>query len=578
MSNADDFDAIPVAGTQSGVSKSIADDFDSVPIKTPVSSQYSPAGTDFENFMAGAGKAVVDLGRGAKQLIDEPAVWLESKFPGLASWGAAHGFPTATQSSALTNADVAESRRLDQPLMGTTAGVAGNIGGNIASTMIPLGAGAAAGSKLAGAMLNPMTYRAAIGTGAAMGALQPTIEGESKITNAVLGGAAGAVGNFAANTIGRIAQPVQTVLSAAHDKAVSTLESAGIPLDAAQKSGSTFLGKLRSSFFDNPFTAGAESQLASTQKAGFNRAVLSTIGEDATAATPDVMGAAEKRINGVFSDVLNRNNVGLSDDILSKIGTVQSNASIEEKQPIVRMADRIVNSVGDDGTIPGQVAYGIKKDLDRLGSSQDTTLAYHARQLRSTLMDAIGESLPPGDNEAFNEARTQFAKMKTIEPAIDKMGNGDISPSRLANIMGQKANRQFSVYGKGDQDLVDLAHAGNMLLPDRNPNSGTVARAVMQLAVPLGAGIGQGAYTGDWEEAAKTAATVAAIPKAAQWMMNSPAVSNYLARGIAGGAVRNVLESPQTSPLVGGVLRRLPEIYTEQQKALQPALGNIQNR
>lgn len=574
MSRADDFDATLASDGQSTAANNRADDFDTTPVssaKGSSASNTSALGSDYENFMAGAGKAVVDLGRGAKQLIDIPAQFLEKRFPGLSKWSQAQGMPSAAESAQATNADVAESRKLDEPLMNTGAGFAGNVAGNIASTLVPLGVAAnlpVRGSGLAAAAMNPRTYTAAAGTGAAIGALQPTTGNESKVTNTVLGGATGIAGNAAVNTIGRIAQPVANALSNAHQKAVDILEGAGIPLDAAQKSGSAFLSKIRSSFWDNPFTAGAQSELSGVQKAGYNRAVLSTIGENADKATPEVMGAAQSRINGVFEDVLSRNKIELTDPIVSKIGNIQAAASEEEKKPIVAMANRIINAVGDDGLIDGQVAYGIKKDLDRYASSSDTTLAYHARQLRSTLMDAIGSSLPTEDSQAFNQARTQFAKMKTIESTIDRTGNGDISPSKLANVMSQKANRQFSVYGKGDQDLVDLAHAGNMLLPDKAPNSGTMARAAMQLAAPLAIGGAEGAYSGDWWGAAKTAAAVAAIPKAAQFAINNPTSSQYLSRGMTGGmtTLRNILESPQKNAVIGGSLRRLPEAFYSEKK------------
>lgn len=562
---AGDWDSVPVQSTgQGGVS-----DWNSVPVNSPpdksATGGASPLGSDWQNAFAGAGKAVMDAARGAKQISDIPAQWLEKKFPGLASWSQAAGMPTAEQSANQTNADVAESKRLDAPLMGTKAGVSGNIAGNAASIMLPLGlaaqGGAAVnGSRAAAALLNPTTYSTAAASGALSGALQPVSGDESRLQNMGIGAAAGMGGNLLANTVGRVAQPITNVLSDAHAKAVQTLENAGIPLDAAQKTGSSFLNKVRSSFSDNPFTSGAQSALAGAQQQGYNKAVLSTIGENASAATPDVMNAASKRINGVFGDILDRNNVSITDPVLSKIASIQSAAKEEEKNPIVSIANRIVGAVGEDGTVPGQVAYGIKKDLDRYASSSDTGLAYHARQLRSTLMDSINDSLSPADQAAFGEARGQFSNMKRIESTIDRNGNGDISASKLANVMAQKANRSASVYGRGDQQLVDLANSGNMLLPDKAPNSGSVARYAMQAAPALLGGAAGGAYSGDWEGAAKGAIGFAAIPKAAQYLINNPAASNYLSSGMQGGMapIRQLLQSPQNNPMVGGALRRLP--------------------
>jgi hypothetical protein len=532
----------------------------------------NPTGTTMENVSAAAGKGVTDLIRGGKQLLDYPAKWLEAKFPGISEWSQSAGFPSAAASSAQTNQDVAESRQRDQPLMDTTAGKVGYAGGQIAATMIPLaaaGAFAPAGSiaaKAAPALLNPSTYGTAAASGAAQGALQPVTGDDSRLLNTGVGAIAGAGGNALVNTIGRFAQPTQAIVSAAHDKAVQVLQNAGVPLDAAQLSGSTFLNKIRSGLSDNPFTAGNQAALAAQQKAAYNSALLKTIGSDATAATPDVMGHAADRINGVFSDILGRNNITIGDNALSNIAQIQKAALEVEKKPVSNIANRIVDSVGPDGTVPGQVMYGIKKDLDRLAGSQDSDLAFHARQLRSTVMDTINQSLNGDDQAAFQQARQQFANMKNIEPAIDKMGSGDISAARLAGVLAQKRNRGFSVYGQGNQDLVDLAHSGNMLLPDKTNNSGTVTRALVQMAAPLAVGTAEGAYTGDWTKAAGTAASLYALPKAAQFIMNNPATAGYLTRGMTGAAtpLRNLMITPQTNPAIGGALRRLPQALEQE--------------
>lgn len=106
--------------------------------------------SNFQNYRAGWGKGVTDLGRGAGQ-------WL-----GLVS-----------------RDDVQESRKLDADLMSTKAGKAGNISGAIATTLpaafIP-GANTIAGS-------------AAIG--AATGALQPSVSTGETLTNIGLGAAVG---------------------------------------------------------------------------------------------------------------------------------------------------------------------------------------------------------------------------------------------------------------------------------------------------------------------------------------------------------------------------------------------------
>jgi len=502
--------------------------------------------------LSGAGKAVNDIGVGTGQLL--------------------RGGLQATGNGALadrvglpTRADVDAAKRRDAPLMDTGAGVGGYVLGNIAATSIPLAGMARVGVPGAAALVNPTTYGAAAASGAVNAAVQPVGTGDSRSRNIVTGAVTGLATNAAVNAVGRLAQPIQAAVDPARARAVQTLQDAGIPLDAAQRTGGTFTNKLRSSFSDNPFTAGAQSDLIGRQRQGFNSAVLDTIGETGNAATPEVMGRAADRINGVFHDVLSRNNVAVTDPLVGRISAIQQAANDEQRGPVSNLANRFINSMDENGQVPGQTAYGIKKDLDRLASSNDSTLAFHARQLRSAIMDGINDSLPPADQAAFAQARQQFGNMKKIEPAIDKEGSGNISPSILANVMGQKANRQASIYGRGNTDLAQLAQSGKMLLSDKTPNSGTTARAAMQLLAPLGASIAGGAsdaYNGDYsgalEKGLLAGGSMVLLPRAAQYMINNPATSQYLTQGVQNMPLRSLLQSPQTSAAVGSVVRRLP--------------------
>lgn len=111
-----------------------------------------------EQALAGAGKAFVDLGRGIGQMT------------GLVS-----------------QAEIDEAKRLDAPLMNTGAGLAGNIGANMLTALVP------GGNTVKGAAL----------VGGALSALQPTATGESRLQNTAVGGALGAGGALAAKGIGK---------------------------------------------------------------------------------------------------------------------------------------------------------------------------------------------------------------------------------------------------------------------------------------------------------------------------------------------------------------------------------------
>jgi hypothetical protein len=114
----------------------------------------------FDKMAAGAGKAMVDTGRGIGQML------------GLVS-----------------RDDVAEARKRDQALMNTGAGAAGNVLGNVAmvapTALIP-GAATIPGAAL---------------IGAGVGMAQPSVSTKETFLNVGLGGAGGAAGQYAANKL-----------------------------------------------------------------------------------------------------------------------------------------------------------------------------------------------------------------------------------------------------------------------------------------------------------------------------------------------------------------------------------------
>lgn len=532
---------------------------------------YDPTSgmSTFDKVMAGAGKSVVDLGHGIRQLGAEVG-----NKAGLVS--------DATVADLRAQED--ERKALDAPLMRTGAGTAGYVGGMLATSVIPatIGAKVAAGAGMANTanalrvVANPNTYKAAAAVGALQGSLQPVGTDDSRTMNAGLGAAGGMAGNAIVNGIGRIAQPVKNALSPILQQGADVLRNAGVPLDAAQQSGSAMLGRIRSALSDNPFTAGGETAKRVTQQSAFNNAILNTIGASGEAATPDVMSAAKNRIGQVFNDVAARNPVAYDNTLNQAITNIAQNARNELSDQQMGIITRQINNVLDKANNPGMAIDGsayqnIKSGLDRISGGQDTAVGHWARQLRGVLDDALERSTAANGNQAdyaaLQQARQQWGNMRKIEGAIAVDGSGDISPAKLANIVNQKANRASSVYGAGDQTLPDLAKAGRNLLTDRLPNSGTAARATMQLLAPALVGGSYGALQGDWEKAGIGALGGIALPKAAQYAINNPAIANYLANGIGNEAVRSALMAPRNNALLNALVRR----------AVTPQLPVLQN-
>lgn len=128
--------------------------------------------TGTEKFLSGVGKGMTDLARGAGQLV-----------------------------GIVSDEDIAESSRMDAPLMKTGAGKAGTLSGTIA-TALP-----------AAFIPGANTYAGATLTGMGLGALQPTTKDESRLMNIGLGGVGGAGGQLAGRTLGSGYRAVKGLLA-----------------------------------------------------------------------------------------------------------------------------------------------------------------------------------------------------------------------------------------------------------------------------------------------------------------------------------------------------------------------------
>lgn len=520
------------------------------------------SGTD--RFLAGVGKGLTDTYRGVKQVGSEALSALALSKGGVQR---SRQFDATAQDLRAQQDDVAAR---DAPLMDTGAGLAGAVTGTLASMAIP-GAAATKVAPVSGAaraFMNPQTFRAAAGAGAAYGALQPVGTDESRAANTAIGAGTGLASQAVFALGGRVAQPVKNSLTAAGKKAVQVLEDAGVPLDAAQKTGSKALARVKSALFDNPLTQGAERAKIEQQRTAFTRAVLRTIGEDADAATSDVMANAANRIGSVFDDVAARNPVKYDRPLETALGDILKTArnELDDQQygVIQRQIDNILDkAAANGGAVPGPAYQNIKTSLDRLSMGGDQSKGEWARRVRAELDDALERSASGADLDALRQARTEYRRLKQIEASLAKDGAGEISPARLANTIGMKRNAAQAFRGRGDQTLVELAQAGKQILTDHLPNSGTAARLLSNIYPTAALGAAGGALAGDETSMRNIAIGLAAgalTPKAAQALLRS----GYLAGGMSGPA-RNALMAPSQNALVGTALKQTP-------LALLPAL------
>jgi hypothetical protein len=514
----------------------------STPYETPTA---ATAGTDAQNFAAGAGKAFHDVGLGAQQLYAMAADKLDSG-----------------NRSADMQQQVDEARQTDAPLMGTKAGLTGNIAGSVAM----LGPVAPEGILAAGAI------------GAGLGALQPVATGDSsRLSNIGAGAAFGAGGAAAAKILPRIAQPLTNILSPEERGAVDTLRQAGVPLTAGQRTGSPFMNRLAAALQDTPLTAGTAANLKADQALAINRGLLRTIGENADAATPEVMGAAKARISSVYNGIAARNPVALDTQLAGDLQQITRDAvkGLTADQAAVvqgHVNDVIAAAAKNNGTIDGGQWKKLYSQLGKLTSNP--LYGEHARDLREALQGALVRSAQdPADIAALQQADQQWRAMRQIEGAISPDVRGNILFRKLANSLQTKGNRAQSIYGQGSQDVVDLARSANTILPDVLGNSGTPGRLQAAAAPGVLANVAIDVARGEPVEAAKTAAFGIAPRLSAPLALGTGRMSDYMATGVQNRLARMLLQSPNNPAIRAMLERGMQPAVPLLAQALNPAYG-----
>jgi len=447
-----------------------------------------------DRFLSGAGKGLVDLGRGTYQLG--------------ASIGHAAGLVSDDKMADIQN-QVDESHHLDKPLMNTTAGKVGDVVGTAAPALLVPGAGILGGAA----------------AGAGMGALQPVPTGESRVQNIGMG----AVGGAAGGAVGKVFKMLGGFgVPASRQAAVNTLASEGIPTSVAQKTGAKAAQTVERA---SGMISDAQSDFMAQQAPAFNKAVLRRIGvtdPEVTAATPDVLSAAKGKITGVMDDVATKG-VGVDDTMLNGLGEVEQNALLRlpdaDMGPIkAHISDILSNAAKNDGSLDGMAYQKIRSSLG--GLSQDARYAPFAHDMQDVLDDALTRS-NPSDAARLGQARVQYRALKQIEPAIDSQGN--VSVPKLMNSLMNKSNRNQSLYGQGDQSLVDLAKAARQVIPETLGNSGTAERMIGPLTVMETARSGE-----PLKAALKAGAAVYGGGVMGRAMRNQGVVGNTLATGVPG--------------------------------------------
>lgn len=510
-----------------------------------------------DKFMAGAGKAVVDMGRGVKQLgvdIGEKTGLIGPDMESLV---------TGQRLSDRLRTQQDETNRLDADLMSTGAGLAGNIAGNVAATALPgaaIGRGAQAlnlgrTAAVARAISAPKTIAQSIGSGAAMGALQPLATGDDRVMNTALGGVGGGVGGAVASGIGRVIRPVSKA-DPARAALSAEAKARGIPLTVGDETGSKPVQVLESVLANTPGSAGKEAALTRLKQDAYNRAVAELMGEQGvTSLTPDILRQARQRIGGEFDRLSAGRTVQLGNQLLNSIVDVDTaTAPVRGVLDTARVDGLIENmlNLASKGQVTGEVAQQIRSavttEANDAARQGNTALAQALKKMRQGIDDSIRGGLSQDEQAAWDVARGQWGNMRTIERAMSTNANstsGDMTGDALLGALKQSGTQ----LSRQSNDAKTLGQIGRQFVRPQVPDSGTAQRSMVnQMLITGGAGVLGGGAVG--ADPVQTGAAGASLPLAAmlvQPALRSRVIGQYLTKGLA----------PNADPKLVALARRL---------------------
>jgi len=501
------------------------------PKDVPANNWYIPD-TYLGRLGAGAGAGVANVGLGAKQRLNDMLMnqqgqlgvdWLYKKL----------GYDPAATANDL-QAQVAEKRRLDKPLIDSPGGTLGQFLGEA-------GVGAPT-------FLLPATLPLAIMSSMGMSALQPTTKDESVVKNMAMGGVGGAAGYGLGKAIGNVISPAVTAKGAAQD-----LLDKGVPVRLDQTTDSRLVKNIGAAMDNMPFTSGVRQSQKQAQNEALNRAASRTMGADFAKITDDAMGQARAPISAAFTDLASRNTLTDTPTLVKGLIDVQNNIAklpANIKGAVQAHVDDIIQKIDPTtGTMPGDVYRMLDTQLGK-AMKGGGDMAGALGPVRDSLRSAMDNSISKADQEAWQTARRQYGNMMAIANSRDKFGN--ILPTTLYN---KTAKGNSSVKFGGGSDLAELARAAREIVPNSVGDSGTAQRLMMQNLLQYGslggAGAGYGAATGQdpYASAAKFAG-VGLLGNMGARAMGSNVGNGYMANNLLPEAMKKLLM--QSGGLLGG--------------------------
>lgn len=367
------------------------------------------------------------------------------------------------------------------------------LGGNVTAA-IPVGA--VAGPSLPGALAG----------GAATGVLQPVTNTEDftteKIKQAGIGAAAGVAGNLVGRGVSRMLAPKT-------DPAVKDLMARGVTPTPGQALGGAFKTaeeKLTSvPLLGDTIKAGQRRSIESFNKAVYDE-VLAPIGQKAPkemgrTAVASVADKIDEAYQSVLPKLTFRADQQLADDLANLASLTKELPEKEAKTFTAILNDKLAKALGPQGVMDGRSFKEIESSLTRnISLFKKSGDAYQqqlgdallemrrilreglARSNTSVTVEVAGKSVNAAEH--LGNINKSYAMLTRLENAAGRANEGVFTPNQFSQaVKSMDQSIRKRAYSRGDAMMQQLSDEGRAVLGNVYPDSGTVGRALLTLAL-----------------------------------------------------------------------------------------------
>jgi hypothetical protein len=366
------------------------------------------------------------------------------------------------------------------------------------------------------------------------GAMMPE-PGQSRATNALLGGAGGAIGGAVAGMAGSAIKPKADPLRLARADAA---RAKGFTVTPGMSTKGRVAQNIEGALDVLPFTSGNMRAIYEGNQQKVNKLASVALGElGENNLTDDVLRSAQDRLGAEFGRLSAGQKVSLDPQFFADIATAkQAQNRVLLKALKDTQAEKIIDEIlalpqGQKMYVQGEKYQATRSALTTAVSDayrgNNSKLGGVLEKVRDALDEAAYRSAP--NKAEWGQVREQWSTFKALtKPGVVEEGN--VNLKKLASVIRSK-NPQAWATGKGG-DLMDLAKFAPVLKTDL-PNSATSERGMYLSAITGGLGaMGGSAAAGPWGAGAGGLLGMTALPKVAEMAYMNPVAQRAFEKGL----------------------------------------------